>query len=121
MDILTGSYAICSFRPMTTVAPSPRAIVIGAGLHGLAAAWNLRRLGASSVTLLERFRLGHDRGSSHGAARVFRATYPDPVYVHLLHAASREDWPRLETESGQTLIQKRDACFFGPRGGLYDA
>jgi sarcosine oxidase len=106
---------------MTASASRFDAIVIGAGLHGLAAAWNLKRLGSPSVALLERFRLGHDRGSSHGAARVFRATYPSPVYVHLLHAASREDWPRLEAESGRTLIHKRDACFFGTEGGLYDA
>jgi sarcosine oxidase len=52
---------------------------------------------------------------------VFRATYPNPVYVHLLHAASREDWPRLERDGGRTLVHRRDACFFGTRGGLYAA
>lgn len=96
-----------------------QSVVIGGGLHGLAAAWHLRRLG-SEVVLLERFRVGHDRGSSHGPSRVYRSAYPSPVYVHLLRAAGREEWPRLERESGKKLVHPCDGCFLGPPGGLFE-
>jgi sarcosine oxidase len=96
------------------------AVVVGAGLNGLAAAWQLARLGAGRVALLERFRLGHRFGSSHGAARVTRTTYPSAVYANLMRAANAEAWPRLEREAGERLIHRHGGIFFGPAGGLYD-
>ena len=39
--------------------------------------------------MLERFEVGHDRGSSHGHARVFRLAYPQPEYVELARRALR--------------------------------
>ena len=96
-------------------------VVIGGGLHGLAAAWNLSRLGSGPVILIERFHLGHDRGSSHGLSRMCRSTYPSQAYVHLLQTALEEDWPRLEREAGGELIRKMPACFFGPPGGMFEA
>jgi sarcosine oxidase len=47
--------------------PAFGALVVGAGVHGLATAWQLARRGVPRVALVERFRLHHDRGSSHGA------------------------------------------------------
>ena len=35
--------------------------------------------------------IGHDRGSSHGAGRIFRLAYPDRRYVSLALRA-RELW-----------------------------
>ena len=43
------------------------ALVIGGGINGLSALYHLKRLGAKRVGLVERFSIGHDRGSSHGA------------------------------------------------------
>ena len=70
--------------------------VVGAGLLGSATARALAARGVP-VLLLEQFALGHARGSSHGATRIFRYSYPDPCYVEMavragentVHLASR--------------------------------
>ena len=51
-------------------------VIVGAGAMGSAAAYHLARRG-EPVVLLEQFALGHDRGSSHGAARITRHSYAD--------------------------------------------
>ena len=56
--------------------------IVGGGVMGLATAWRLAGSGAS-VLLIERFEVGHDRGSSHGATRIFRYAYDDPLYVRM--------------------------------------
>lgn len=96
------------------------AIVIGAGVHGLATAYHLLRLGCKRVAILDRFDLGHRHGSSHGKARITRSTYVSPEYVRLAQTAQQEDWPRLEKESGRKLIFHRDGCFFGPESPLFE-
>jgi len=93
------------------------ALVVGAGVHGLATAWHLVRRGVPRVALVERFRLHHDRGSSHGAARITRTTYSDERYVRLVRVAHEEEWPRLERESATRLIHRCDGVFFGPPEG----
>ncbi|MFT3851284.1 MAG: FAD-dependent oxidoreductase [Ilumatobacteraceae bacterium] len=60
----------------------PDVVVVGAGMAGAAAAWVLARRGRA-VLLVDRFARGHDRGSSHGAERIFRFGYTDPAYVRL--------------------------------------
>jgi sarcosine oxidase len=52
------------------------------------------------VVLLEQFDVGHVRGSSHGASRIFRLTYPDPHYVRLAQGAQLA-WSELEAEAGE--------------------
>ncbi|WP_120003042.1 FAD-dependent oxidoreductase [Nesterenkonia muleiensis] len=76
-------------------------VVIGAGLAGASAAWHLAASGCG-VALLERFRIGHPHGSSHGTSRIFRRAYADPFYVELTGIAERY-WDQLEAESGQPL------------------
>ena len=49
--------------------------VVGAGVNGLATAHALTRAGRD-VVVYEQFELGHTRGSSHGATRIFRLAYP---------------------------------------------
>lgn len=97
------------------------ALVVGAGVHGLATAWQLAKRGVPRVALVERFRLHHDRGSSHGAGRITRSTYSDARYVRLMRVAHAHDWPALEREAGRTLIHRCDGLFFGPPGGDLDA
>src|SRR5262249_40944438 len=64
-----------------------------------------------------RFRLHHDRGSSHGTSRITRSTYSDEHYVRLVRVAHAEEWPRLERDSGATLVHRCDGIFFGPKDG----
>ena len=76
--------------------------VVGAGLNGVAAAWALRRAGRD-VVVYEQFELGHTRGSSHGASRIFRLAYPEAHWVRLAQEAL-EGWRELERESGDELL-----------------
>ncbi|QFZ24822.1 FAD-dependent oxidoreductase [Saccharothrix syringae] len=54
---------------------------------GSAAAWQLAARGAE-VVLVERFGPGHVFGASHGASRIFRLVYDDPLYVRFALEAS---------------------------------
>jgi monomeric sarcosine oxidase len=90
------------------------AVVIGGGVVGLAAAWHLLRLGCRPVTVLERFRIGHGRGGSHGSARMTRSTYASAAYARLMRHVRDEEWPRLERAAGVTLVHPTDVVFFGP-------
>jgi glycine/D-amino acid oxidase-like deaminating enzyme len=87
-------------------------VIVGGGLAGSAAAWALTRTGRPCV-LLEAFQPGHDRGSSHGTARIFRRAYPDPLYIKLTGQARRL-WTELEGEAGETLITAAGSLDFGP-------
>jgi sarcosine oxidase len=88
-------------------------VVVGAGLLGLSAAWALRGLGRE-VTVVEQARVGHVRGGSHGACRIFRLGYEDPAYVMLARQA-RGLWTELEDASGQRLLHPVPQLTFGPQ------
>jgi sarcosine oxidase len=77
-------------------------VVVGGGIAGLAAGHALVRQGRDAV-VLERFRLGHGRGSSHGATRIFRLAYPEPGWVRFAQDALA-GWRELEAESGVELV-----------------
>ena len=79
------------------------AVVVGGGVMGLATAHALREM-AREVVVLEQFRLGHTRGSSHGATRIFRLAYDDPGWVRLAQE-SLALWRDLEAESGEHLLE----------------
>ncbi len=89
--------------------------VVGAGLLGSATAWALATRGMRPV-LLEQFGLGHARGSSHGATRIFRLSYPDPGYVRLAVAA-RSAWARLQAAAGEELLITTGGLDAGPGAG----
>jgi sarcosine oxidase len=89
--------------------------VVGSGVIGSAAARALAARGAQAV-LLEQFELGHARGSSHGATRIFRLSYPDPAYVRMA-VTSREAWTRLQDEAGQELLVAAGGLDVGPAAG----
>jgi len=78
------------------------AVVVGAGVMGLATAHALARMGREPI-VLEQFRLGHTHGSSHGATRIFRLAYDEPEWVRLAQEALPL-WRRLEAESGEPLL-----------------
>ncbi len=79
-----------------------RVAVVGAGIHGLAAAATLARDG-NDVVVHEQLELDHDRGSSHGRSRIFRLSYPDAEWVRLAQEA-HAGWRALEQETGEQLI-----------------
>jgi sarcosine oxidase len=78
------------------------AIVIGAGCAGSAAAWQLSRDGQRTL-LLEQFKIGHTRGSSHGESRIFRFAYPQASYAKFA-IQSKPLWLELERASGKKLL-----------------
>jgi sarcosine oxidase len=77
-------------------------VVVGGGVMGSAAAWQLAARGADTV-LLERFEPGHVRGASHGASRMFRYAYTDPLYVELV-ACTLPLWRGVEAAAGVPLL-----------------
>jgi monomeric sarcosine oxidase len=77
--------------------------VVGAGIMGSAAARELARTG-HDVTLYEQFRVGDDRGSSHGRSRIVRLAYPELEFVELAKEAFK-GWRELEQESGTELLE----------------
>ena len=86
--------------------------VVGSGVIGSATARALAARGVPAV-LLEQFDLGHDRGSSHGATRIFRLAYPDPGYVRMAVMA-REAWARLEDDAREQLLVTTGGLDVGP-------
>lgn len=91
--------------------PPTSVAVIGAGLAGAAAAWQLARRG-HDVVVLERTEPANHWGSSHGSARIFRYAYPDPLYTRLV-VESRHGWDELERDGGVTLISPAGAIDHG--------
>ena len=87
-------------------------VVIGGGVMGSAAAWQLASQGYG-VTLLERSVPGHTEGSSHGSSRIFRLAYADGFYVSLA-ARALPLWRRIEEESGRELLTLTGAVDHGP-------
>ena len=93
-------------------------VVVGGGIHGLCAAFHLRRRGRG-VVVIDRFGVGHDRGGSHGFSRITRSSYHDRRYVKLAQRTQQEGWPLLEAELGQQLVHATPGLFFGPPEGLF--
>lgn len=93
-------------------------IVIGAGVVGAATARALAEEGVG-VLLLEAHGRGHDRGSSHGASRIFRHGYAEADYV-AMSLAARDEWRDLEAASGRSLLETTGAVDHGDPAALAD-
>ena len=88
------------------------AIVLGLGAMGSSAAYHLARRG-HIVLGLEQFRIGHDRGSSHGETRLIRQAYfENPSYVPLLLRAY-ELWDKLSEEANEQLLVRNGLVIYG--------
>jgi sarcosine oxidase len=94
-------------------------VIVGAGAMGSAAAYHLAKRG-EPVLLIEQFALGHDRGSSHGAARITRHSYADPRYARLMPAAFRA-WRALEADAGESVYIRTGGVSFAAPGVDYAA
>lgn len=80
-------------------------IVVGVGGIGSAVVEALTRRGLS-VLGIERYSVGHDRGSSHGDSRIVRLAYFEhPDYVPLLRAAF-DAWGAVERRTGERLVHR---------------
>jgi len=90
------------------------AIVVGGGTTGTSAGRSLTERGRS-VLLLERFEIGHARGSSGGPTRIFRISYHHPDYVRMARLAL-EEWRDLEAKAGETLLVSTGGLDVGAGG-----
>jgi glycine/D-amino acid oxidase-like deaminating enzyme len=80
-----------------------RIVVVGAGVAGLSAARAAASMGFT-VTCIEARRLGSEAGSSMGWAKIFRFSYEDQRYSHLMIESER-CWGEIEKESQRKLIE----------------
>jgi monomeric sarcosine oxidase len=79
---------------------------------GLATGCALAQQGVR-VTVLERFRVGHERGSSHGLTRAIRHEYgPAGIYTQMV-ARSLPLWRALEMETGRSLYTETGVLTLG--------
>ena len=121
IDALVGAVEEVAARlPPRCSRPAARAeqvdaVVLGLGVHGSAAAHELARRGLRVIGF-DRFRAGHARGSSHGATRMIRRAYPDPVWDELVERA-HQGITRLERDSGRKLVRTVGGVFARPAGG----
>ncbi len=98
------------FAPVSTV--DAEVVVIGAGMAGIATSYELSGAGRD-VLIVEQFELGHDRGSSHGASRVFRLSYPQAQWVRLAQDAL-SGWRAYETVFAEPLLRTTGSIDVGP-------
>jgi len=92
-------------------------VVCGLGATGSAALFHLARRGVR-VLGLERFTPGHDRGSSHGATRIFRVGYFEhPSYVPLVRHAQAL-WREVEAAAGRPFLHVTGILEIGPPDGV---
>ncbi|MFG2343564.1 FAD-dependent oxidoreductase [Streptomyces phaeochromogenes] len=107
--VSVGPRTASSSRPTGSAGDRADVIVVGAGIHGSSAAWQLAARGAS-VIHLDRFPAGHTEGSSHGRTRMIRRAYPAEIWDGFVDTAYNA-WQELELASGQRLVTTT--------GGLY--
>lgn len=89
-------------------------VVVGAGIHGRSTAWALARRGLH-VLHLDRFPAGHTAGSSHGATRMIRRAYPNPIWDPFVDAAYRA-WDALGEIAGERLVETVGGLYSRPAG-----
>ncbi|MEU9877704.1 FAD-dependent oxidoreductase [Streptomyces phaeochromogenes] len=107
--VSAGPRTASSSRPTGSAGDRADVIVVGAGIHGSSAAWQLAARGAS-VIHLDRFPAGHTEGSSRGRTRMIRRAYPAEIWDGFVDTAYNA-WQELELASGQRLVTTT--------GGLY--
>lgn len=93
-----------------------RIIIIGGGVMGLSAAWQLTRRGERPI-VLERFARGHHEGASHGETRNFNNAYAETHYLDLL-ARAREGWDALGDVDGEPLLRLHGLVSHGSGAAL---
>ncbi len=93
------------------------AIVVGVGGMGSATVYQLAKRGLH-VLGLERFRIPHEMGSSHGITRIIRLAFHEgPAYVPLGRRAY-ELWNEFEEQSGERVLHVTGSVHAGDPGAL---
>ena len=77
-----------------------RAVVIGAGINGLCAAWAMRRQGAD-ITVLDAGSIPNPLGASHDHHRLIRRHYPGRPDLSRAITDAFGAWDRLWTDLGE--------------------
>lgn len=77
-------------------------IIVGGGIMGLSAAWQLARRG-ERVHLIEQFDPHHARGASHGSTRNINNAYHEEFYLDLFDEAFAL-WRELEAGAAEPLL-----------------
>ncbi|GCE06165.1 FAD-dependent oxidoreductase [Dictyobacter aurantiacus] len=78
-------------------------VIVGAGIIGLATAYNLLRQGMHQVTVLEQETVDHGQASSHGISRLLRFEYGTDTFYPEMVRLSLKRWQQLEQYTGQRL------------------
>lgn len=89
-----------------------RLTVIGGGIIGLWTAAEAVRRGFD-VELFEQFKIGHDRGSSHGDTRIFRSAYWEGAEYVLLAERSIPMWDWLNTVASAPVFDMIGGYYAG--------
>jgi sarcosine oxidase len=92
-----------------------RAIVLGLGGIGSAAAYWLARRFPGEVLGVEQFELGHARGSSEDHSRIIRLAYHTPDYVELAKQAYIA-WDAVQAEGAEEVILRTGGLDMAPPG-----
>ncbi|WP_432512988.1 N-methyl-L-tryptophan oxidase [Kineococcus sp. SYSU DK001] len=90
--------------------------VVGLGAWGSSTLWRLATRGVDVIGI-ERFGIGHEMGSTHGATRLFRVACLEHPGLVPLAQRSRDLWRELETVSGSSLLDQVGAIMIGPKDG----
>jgi sarcosine oxidase len=88
--------------------------VVGLGIMGSAAAYECARRGRR-VVALDRFRPGHDRGSSHGESRAIRLAHFEGSSYYALAVRAYERWREFERLSGREILTQTGVLECGPK------
>jgi glycine/D-amino acid oxidase-like deaminating enzyme len=90
---------------------SPRIIVVGAGIYGLAAARRMALSGAD-VAVFEAREAGGSFAASAGSTRVLRFEYGADAHYTEIVLRARAQWRELERELGETLYDETGMLSF---------
>src|SRR2546425_12099507 len=83
---------------------------------GSSISYHLSKRRGVKTLVLERFKLNHESGSSHGRTRIIRTAYfEDPRYVRLAKRAFQLWWA-LEKETGRRLLELTGGLMIGKPG-----
>lgn len=91
-------------------------VVVGLGAMGSAALLALARQGVRAVGI-DRFHPPHDRGSTHGETRLWRAAVGEGAELVPLARRTRELWAAMGEETGETLFEETGGLIIGQREG----